>query len=162
MPPRAPRRWSVAGASALLVLGPLLLVASVPTSSSGGAAGGLQVSLPPIAAAGAPVLAPGLSVPLDLNVTNPYGAAVEVTDLRVRIRSVTPAAVRGCTAGEFVTSDAAPSAMVLPAHGSATLSSAGVPVSRWPRVGMPSSAAGRDACRGLEVALDFAASGRFW
>lgn len=163
MPPRAPRRTSVVGTTTLLLLSPLLLVASVPGARSADLGRGLRVSLatPPPGGSGAPVFAPGLALPLDLQVANPYGAVVEVTELRVRVGAVEPAAVPGCTAADFVASDAPVTTLLVPARGSTTLSSAGVPVARWPRVSMPAAAPGRAACRGLEVSLDFVATGRF-
>lgn len=164
MPPGAFGARRAVRLTSLLLLSPALLVASVPGAAPGGGTGGLRVSLAAEAdptAPPAPVLAPGAVVPLDLRVDNPYGVVVEVTALHVRVGEVRPRPVPGCGTADFVASDAAIAGLTVPARGSITLSAAGVPAAAWPRIGMPAASADREGCRGLQLALDFHAQGRF-
>lgn len=107
--------------------------------------------------AAAPVTA-GISVPLDLAITNRSDFRVAVKDLTVAVRSVhAPNADRAhpCTVGDFLVRQVSGDLeIVVGARTSSTLSELHLPRTTWPRIGMLN----RSGCAGAMLDLDFTAS----
>ncbi len=112
----------------------------------------------PINGAADRVLAPG-SEPgaVNLAITNPFGAAMTVTNLGV---TVTGTDKVGCGAGNYaVTAYGGPASLTIPAHSTKTLQQLGVPRAQWPQVAMPNLPVNQDACKTATVQLHFSGTG---
>ena len=109
------------------------------------------------------LLAPGLSRPLNLTLTNPNNQNIAISNLTVTIKSVTKAAhapAGACSTSDYaVTQYSGPYPLSAPANGSATLSSLGVASSKWPQVRMLDTALNQDGCKGATVTLAYSGSG---
>ena len=108
-------------------------------------------------------LAPGVSLPLELTVTNPNSRPLSVTNLTVTIDSVTRRVpVTGaCGPADYaVTQYSGPYPLIVPAGGSASLSGLGVPPGAWPKVTMINTATNQDGCKGATITLAFSGSGQ--
>jgi hypothetical protein len=135
--------------------------------ATGAGAGGAELADAPgsftIAGEATEAISPGVMVPLDLELTNPHGATLSVTDLSVSVREVSAPsadAVHPCDVGAFAVTQAAPDVEVRVEPGATiTLSSAGLPRTAWPQVGMIDLPGNQDGCKGATVALAYAASG---
>lgn len=106
-------------------------------------------------------LAPGVSRSMNLSLTNPYAYALNITDLRVAIASVTaPGASAGlpCGSADFaVTAFAGSYPLRLPPRATLTLADLGVPDAARPHVTMLNRAVNQDGCK--SAALTFAYGG---
>ena len=106
-------------------------------------------------------LAPGVSRPVNLVLTNAFGTAVDVTGLTVTVTGVTPVAGGTCSEADFSTTPAAlPTPLRLEAESSRTLLALGLPRSAWPAVSMIDRPVNQDGCKGASVALRFNVEGR--
>ena len=110
-------------------------------------------------------LAPAVSRPLGLTVTNPDKAQVSVTNLSVSITSITRSAVavaagRQCTTADYtVTQYSGPYPLAVPGSSSRTLTQLGVPSTVWPQVAMIDRPVNQDGCKGATLTLAYAGSG---
>jgi hypothetical protein len=112
------------------------------------------------------LLAPGVSTPLDLMLSNPNRKPLSVTNLTVTVQSVTrtSSAVthnRACTRADYaVIQYRGPYPLTVPGDGSASLSSLGVQPAARPQVGMLNTATNQDGCKGATITLAYAGSGQ--
>lgn len=107
-------------------------------------------------------LAPGLSQPLNLTLSNPNKKALSVSNLGVTITQVTRAAgvTMPCGTGDYaVTQYAGPYPVTVPANGSISLSQLTVPSSVWPKVTMLNRPVNQDGCKGARLTLTYSGSG---
>lgn len=104
-------------------------------------------------------LAPGVSRPIDLRLTNPHRYRLRIRRLAVRVTGVhSPEAdlSHPCTAADFTTVslwDAR--GIVLPASSTRRLSTLGIAANRWPRVGMANRPVNQDGCKHARLTLRF-------
>ncbi|HEY3716613.1 MAG TPA: hypothetical protein VGL39_18965 [Jatrophihabitantaceae bacterium] len=109
------------------------------------------------------VLAPGMSVPLNLTLTNPNNKPLSITNLTVTVQSVTRAAsaTKPCgTADYSVTQYSGPYPLTVPANGSGSLTSLGVAQSSLPKVSMINAPTNQDGCKGATLTLAYSGSGQ--
>jgi hypothetical protein len=109
------------------------------------------------------LLAPGVTLPLNLTVTNPNNKPVSVTNLTVTLQSVTraPVTTKPCGTGDYsVTQYSGPYPLTTPANGSATLSGLGVARSSMPKVSMVNAPTDQDGCKGASLTLAYLGSGQ--
>jgi hypothetical protein len=109
-------------------------------------------------------LAPGVSQPLNLMLTNPNNQAIAISNLTVTVQSVTRAASAGtrpCGVSDYaVTQYSGPYPLSVPANGSASLSSVGVAAELRPQVKMIDTATNQDGCKGATLNLAYSGSGQ--
>jgi hypothetical protein len=110
------------------------------------------------------LLAPGVSRPLNLTLTNPNNQAVAISNLTVTVQNVSKAAQAPngpCTGADYaVTQYSGPYPLSVPANGSASLSTLSVAQSKWPQVRMVDTASNQDGCKGATVTLAYSGSGQ--
>jgi hypothetical protein len=102
------------------------------------------------------LLSPGVSVPLDMTLANPYNFAIRVLDVSVSATGPTacPAAANlTATASSF----SAP--VVIPAHSSRSLSALGVPPAQRPQVLLRNLASNQDSCKNAKFTLTYSGTG---
>lgn len=111
-------------------------------------------------------LAPGVSLPLDLALTNPNKKQISITNLTVTIAGVvrTPAAIaanRPCTVADYAVAQYT-GGYPLTVAGSATasLSQLSVPPSARPQILMRDTTSNQDGCKGATVNLAYSGSGQ--
>ena len=108
-------------------------------------------------------LAPGVSEPLNLRLTNPYRFDLKVKRLTVAVRVDARHAAAGCwAAGNFEVKGLARRAypIRLPARHTRTLRTLGI--KRLPRVAMRNLAINQDACKGARLSFRYAGHARRW
>lgn len=164
-----PRSLFVLGVLVVLGVVALVVVRLVTGEDEDGSAGteGAELADPSgsftIAGDVTEPISPGVMVPLDLKITNPHDVTLVVTDLHVRIRDVSAPSsdtVRPCHVGDFAVTQTAPDFEVTVEPGATlTLSSAGLPRTEWPQVGMINRPVNQDGCKGATLTLAYAASG---
>ena len=110
-------------------------------------------------------LAPGVSRPLDLTLTNPNKKPISVTNLTVALTSVTRtqyAVAHNLPCGPVdyrITQYAGTYPLTVPGDASAALSGLHVPQSAWPQVAMLNTASNQDGCKGATLKLTYSGSG---
>jgi len=109
-------------------------------------------------------ITPGISVPLDLEITNLHDAALSVTDLAVTVREVqAPNAEDAlpCSARDFALDQvSADLEITLAANTTSTLRELTTGTSdAWPQVGMLDRPVNQDGCKGALLTLDYTGSG---
>lgn len=104
-------------------------------------------------------LAPGVSLPVDLRLSNPYPFALRIVRLSVRVRSVSaPNASRGhpCTTRDFVSSAfSGHCGFRLASHRRTSLGGLGFSTQQWPHVGMIHRPVNQDGCKQAMVTLGY-------
>jgi hypothetical protein len=100
-----------------------------------------------------PLLYPGRSEPLELRLSNPNDFAIEVIDLRIRIRPST--SVQSCGAANYFVSQYSGPYPLRLLPGNTTLGELGSDPSLWPRVGMRDLPINQDACKNARITLDY-------
>jgi hypothetical protein len=111
-------------------------------------------------------LAPGVSLPLDLQLTNPNNKPVSVGNLSVSIQEVrrtATAVARGlpCSGSDYaVTQYAGPYPLTVPTQSTRSLSQLGVPPAQRPQVSMVNRPVNQDGCKGATVTLSYSGSGQ--
>jgi hypothetical protein len=101
-------------------------------------------------------LGPGVSVPIDVALTNPNNFDVSVINVAVAVEQATSRAT--CNGLDNFTLRQLPAArypLAIPARTTLKLSDLNVPVADRPAVAMRSLAANQDACKGVRLTLDF-------
>jgi hypothetical protein len=109
------------------------------------------------------LLAPGVSRPVDLSLTNPNKKQLSVTNVTVTVHAVTRAAsaVGPCSTADYaVTQYSGPYPLTVPGSGTASLSTLGVASSALPKVTMLNTATNQDGCKGATLALAYSGSGQ--
>lgn len=108
-------------------------------------------------------VSPGVSVPLDLRLSNTQQIPLVVTQLTVAVEAVSaPGADAGhpCTVDDFViTQPPAGLSLTLRPHERRTLSALGIPATSWPTVGMRNGSTDQAGCKGASITLAYAAVG---
>ncbi len=94
----------------------------------------------------------GPSVPIDLAVTNTGGSAITVRSVAVKITGVSSA---GCDTLSFSVASQLAGTLSVAAGSTVSLSQAGVPSGRWPRIAMLDTATDQDGCRGAVIHLAY-------
>ncbi len=155
------------GAAILLVL---VLVASAPTRRTHWASSGVGVGRMSdsthftVRGNVSGRLAPGVMVPLDVEIVNPHNVPMVVGRVTVTLRLVrAPHADRShpCTVGDFRVRQASTALEVLvPARSTRQLSRLGVPALLRPGVVMVNRPVNQDGCKESSVALTYTAAGR--
>jgi len=107
-------------------------------------------------------LAPGVSSPVDVRLTNPYRSAMRVHRITVRVARIhAPASDTGrrCTLADFaVTPFTAARGFVVPRHSTRSLRALRVPTRDWPHVAMRNRSVNQDGCKGATLTLGFTAA----
>ncbi len=109
------------------------------------------------------LLAPGVSQPVDLFLTNPNNQQLSITNLTVTVKSVArnASAIGVCSVADYkVTQYSGPYPLVVPGRGSTSLSNLGVPSTSWPKITMIDTATNQDGCKGATVTLAYSGSGQ--
>lgn len=111
-------------------------------------------------------LAPGISRPLNLTLTNPNNKPLAITNLTATVQSVTRTAYaiahnQPCTAADYpITQYSGPYPLSVPANSSTTLAGLGVSTSARPKVSMLNTALNQDGCKGATLTLTYSGSGQ--
>ncbi|MDP9887377.1 COG1470 family protein [Pseudarthrobacter enclensis] len=110
-------------------------------------------------------LSPGTSTGLDLQISNPTGKPLSVTNLSVAITGVARSADAvaknlACTPQDFTVTQFSGAYPVAVPTGSSSLSTIGVAQAAWPRVGMLDTSANQDGCKGATLQLAYSGSGQ--
>jgi hypothetical protein len=111
-------------------------------------------------------LAPGISRPLNLTLTNPNKKPLSITNLTVTVQTVTRTAYaiahnQPCTAADYAATQYSGSyPLTVPADSSTSLSSLGVSASAQPKVSMLNTAQNQDGCKGAALTLAYSGSGQ--
>lgn|GEM_PF-3207005 len=102
-------------------------------------------------------LYPGVSMPLDLRLTNPNADGIRVTSLAVEVTRVDGARGRCDVAANFAVVDFRGdyATIVVPGRRATSLSALGVPASQRPAVTMRDTGRPQDSCQGAELSLAF-------
>lgn len=111
------------------------------------------------------VIAPGVFVPLDLEISNPNSHALAISGVVVTVSAVNaPNATTQlpCTVKDFDVKPAAKGAsIVVAAKSTTTLSRLGVPSTSWPQVGMVlDPKRNQNGCKGAALTLTYTAQGQ--
>ena len=106
---------------------------------------------------------PGVTVSLDLEITNPHDRPLAVRDLRVwvmRLKSPNADEAHPCGARDyaFVQAPATP-ALIVAANSTLPLSRLGLDPASWPQVTMLDLPVNQDGCQGATLEFRYAASG---
>ncbi|WP_432879856.1 hypothetical protein ACQPYH_33965 [Kribbella sp. CA-245084] len=110
-------------------------------------------------------LAPGVSRPLDLTLTNPNKKPISVTNLTVALASVTRTQYAvahnlPCGPADYrLTQYAGTYPLTVPGNTSAALSGLQVPQPAWPQVAMLNTASNQDGCKGANLKLSYSGAG---
>lgn len=111
------------------------------------------------------LLAPGVSRPLELQISNPGNKSIAVTNLSVSITQVvrTPAAIAKnlpCTTADYKLTQYSGAYPLTVEPGVRALSALGVPESAWPRITMHDTAQLQDGCKGATLQLTYSGTGQ--
>jgi hypothetical protein len=111
------------------------------------------------------LLAPGTSRAIELQISNPTGKNIAVTNLSVAISQVvrTPEAVAAnlpCTTADYVLSQFSGQYPFTAPAGSSSLLSLGVPQSQWPRIKMLDTDLLQDGCKGATLHFSYSGMGQ--
>jgi len=117
------------------------------------------------------LLAPGRTLPLALNLTNPNKKSLSVTNLSVTVQSVTRTSFaishsQPCLISDYaVVQYSGPYPLVVPGSSTKTLTELGVPAGQWPQIQLinkpgPSAANNQDGCKGATLSLSYSGSGQ--
>jgi hypothetical protein len=108
-------------------------------------------------------LSPGVTVALDLELTNPHGRPLEVSDLRIRLMRVeapNSSGARPCTERDYSLGQAPSNLRLTVARNSTiSLSGLGVEPAGRPHVGMRNLKVNQDGCQGATLTFRYTASG---
>jgi hypothetical protein len=110
-------------------------------------------------------LAPGTSQSIELQISNPVGKSIAVTNLSVAISQVvrTPQAVAAnlpCTAADYVLSQFSGTYPFTAPAGSSSLSGLGIPQNKWPHIRMLDTQLLQDGCKGATLQLTYSGMGQ--
>lgn len=109
------------------------------------------------------LLKPGLTLPLDLRITNPNSSALAVQSLGVTIAGVTAPhadADHPCTTADFSAEQfSGRYGFEVPASGTSSLSELGFPEDQLPQITMLNRPVNQDGCKEATLHFDFAGTG---
>lgn len=111
------------------------------------------------------LLAPGVSRAVELQISNPENKSIAVTNLTVAIAQVvrTPAAVAAnlpCSSADYQITQYSGTYPLAAPSGPSSLTSLGVPQSKWPQVRMLDTLQLQDGCKGATLQLTFSGTGQ--
>jgi len=109
-------------------------------------------------------LHPGTTVPINVRISNPHFYPIVVSDLRVRIASITPAH-KGvtCRISNYTLTQASNFSVRLDPFSSASMKSISSSSSDWPTLHLTGNLDKIDSgCQGATVNLAYSASGSWW
>ncbi|HZX01784.1 hypothetical protein [Kribbella sp.] len=112
------------------------------------------------------LLAPGVTRPLDLTLTNPNKKSLSVTNLTVALGQITRTSYAvahnlPCGPADYrITQYGGTYPLTVPATTSAALSSLHVPQTSWPQVTMLDTATNQDGCKGATITLAYSGAGQ--
>jgi hypothetical protein len=107
------------------------------------------------------LLAPGVTQPVNLSLTNPSSSDLDITNLTIAVGGITASAgaVGGCTASDFAVRQFAGQYPIrLLSSRTVTLNDLGIPPSSWPQLTMINRPVDQDGCKGATVNLTFSGS----
>ena len=110
-------------------------------------------------------LAPGVTVPVNLVITNPNKKPISLSNLSVTIRAVDLApnapAGRPCAVADYAVDQfSGVYPVTVPAQSTRSLQQLGVESAKWPQLRMLSTSDNQDNCKGATLALAFSGSGQ--
>jgi hypothetical protein len=104
-------------------------------------------------------LAPGISAPLDLSLTNPHGFTLKVRRLDVRVAAIRAPhadATHPCSTRDFAVAQFSGAyGFAVPRASTRRLSRLRIAASRWPRVAMTNRPVDQDGCKRASLTLRF-------
>ncbi|MBT2513139.1 hypothetical protein [Arthrobacter sp. ISL-30] len=111
------------------------------------------------------LLAPGIARPLDLQISNPSGKTITVSNLTVALTQVvrTPAAVAAnlpCTASDYSISQFSGTYPLTVPAGNTSLSALGIAQAKWPQIRMLDTPLLQDGCKGATLQLTYSGTGQ--
>ena len=111
------------------------------------------------------LLAPGVSQAVELQISNPENKSIAVTNLTVAIAQVvrTPAAVAAnlpCSSADYQITQYTGTYPFTAPTGPSSLTSLGVPQSKWPQVRMLDTLQLQDGCKGATLQLTYSGTGQ--
>jgi len=109
------------------------------------------------------LLAPGLTLPLELNLNNPNKKSISVTNLSVTLKSVTKAAgeTRPCTTSDYAVSQySGGHPLVIAGSTTTNLTQLGVSSGQRPQIQFLSTSSNQDGCKGATLQLSYSGSGQ--
>ncbi|XAS72105.1 hypothetical protein VUN82_24040 [Micrococcaceae bacterium Sec5.1] len=111
------------------------------------------------------LLAPGVSRAVELQISNPENKSIAVTNLTVSIAQVvrTPAAVAAnlpCSSADYQITQYTGTYPFAAPSGPSSLTSLGVPQSKWPQVRMLDTLQLQDGCKGATLQLIYSGTGQ--
>ena len=109
-------------------------------------------------------LLPGSTAPIDIRISNPHFYPIVVSDLTVRIASVTPGhSGATCRVSNFTVTQVHGFRVRLDAHSTVSMNSISPSTSGWPSVHLTGNRAQlEDGCQGATINLAYSASGTWW
>ncbi|MGJ3192899.1 hypothetical protein FQP90_22460 [Paenarthrobacter nitroguajacolicus] len=110
-------------------------------------------------------LAPGVSLPLDLQISNPENKSIAVTNVSASISQVvrTPAAIAAglpCSSADYNVTQFTGTYPFDVQPGSTSLSALGIPQASWPRISMLDTLQLQDGCKGATLELTYSGTGQ--
>jgi hypothetical protein len=111
------------------------------------------------------LLAPGNSVPINLQLTNPGNSSLNVTGLTVSVTGVTRNAQavannRPCNPSDYSVTQFSGNYPIAAPPGNSSLSSSGIPASRWPQITMLDTSLNQDGCKGATLQISYSGTGQ--
>lgn len=109
-------------------------------------------------------LQPGTTAPINIRISNPHFYPIVVSELNVRIASITPARAGDvCRASDFTVRQARGFRAHVGAHSTVTMTSISPAKSGWPAVSLAADQAKlNDGCKGATLTLAYSAAGTWW
>ena len=105
-------------------------------------------------------LTPGVSVPIELGLANPFPRTVVLRRVTVSILDIAAPnadAAHPCSAADFQVRQMRPGVLRVPARGYVELAELGVPHQDWPQLTMNDRPVNQDGCKGASLTLHYRA-----
>ena len=109
-------------------------------------------------------LVPGSTAPINVRISNPHFYPITVSNLAVRIVSITPAHKGAkCSPSNFTLRQAAGFAVHIPAFSSVTMDAVSSSTTAWPSLHLTGVQSKLDnGCQGAKITLAYSAKGSWW
>jgi hypothetical protein len=102
---------------------------------------------------------PGVSVPVDITIKNPYSFNINITKIEVTSAFALTPPVVGCSATDnFSTSNYSGSPIPIAKGGTVQLSKTTIPSNAWPQIRMALLVGNQDRCQGAHFSLSYTAT----